>query len=257
MKFIEANIDDANIIKDIAQNTIKEIYLKYYPVEIVEFFTRYNSLDNIVKSLKSEVIYMLKDLDTVIGIGSIYKNEIRRMFILPKYQNQGFGNELFNFLENKIFEDDYTNVVLNASLPAYFMCKKHGYITIKYDEYITHSGHVLCCNKMEKNLINHKEIFCYQNYKSSINNIETLYSIKIEGKIIKGNYKDKNINGQFIGTVDNQIFIGSYQEIDLYNNIVNGRLKIINNKLDSNLLLKKYINSNSVEIQLFQTNNAV
>lgn len=257
MECVEANIDNVNIIKNIAQTTIKEIYSRYYPVEIVDFFIRYNSFDNIVKSLRTEIIYMLKDFDTVIGIGSVYKNEIRRMFILPKYQNQGFGSELLDFLENKVFENGYTNVVLDSSLSAYLMYVKKGYATIKYDEYVTHSGHVLCCNKMEKNLVSNKNLFDYQNYKSTINNIETFYSIKIEGKIIKGSYKDKNINGQFIGSVEDKVFVGSYQEIDLYGNIVNGQLKIQQSDMDTNLLLKKYVNHNLIEIKLFKTNNLI
>lgn len=61
----------------------------------------------------------------IIGTGSIRKNEICRLFILPEYQGKGYGSKLMDLLETRILEN-YPRVHVDASFPAESMYLKRG-----------------------------------------------------------------------------------------------------------------------------------
>ena len=50
MEFILAKRQDAEQVYEIVQETIKEVYPKYYLKEIVDAFSKFHNYDNIVKS---------------------------------------------------------------------------------------------------------------------------------------------------------------------------------------------------------------
>jgi len=45
MKFIKADFKDVEVIHSIVHSTIKEVYPKYYPEGVVDFFLTHHSLD--------------------------------------------------------------------------------------------------------------------------------------------------------------------------------------------------------------------
>ena len=99
--------------------------------------------------MSSEKIYLVMVQGTIIGTGSIRKNEICRLFILPEYQGKGYGSRLMDLLEARIF-DNYSKIHVDASFPAEIMYLKRGYQIISYEKIETENGDFLCYHTMEK-----------------------------------------------------------------------------------------------------------
>lgn len=73
------------------KETIQKIYPGYYPSGAVQFFLDLHSKAGIEKAMSSEEIYLVIVQGKIIGTGSIRKNEICRLFILPEYHGKGIG----------------------------------------------------------------------------------------------------------------------------------------------------------------------
>lgn len=99
--------------------------------------------------MSSEEIYLVRLHGNIIGTGSIRKNEICRLFILPKYQGKGYGNRLMDLLEARILEN-YPKVHVDASFPVESMYLKRGYQITSYKKIETENGDFLCYHTMEK-----------------------------------------------------------------------------------------------------------
>jgi len=113
-------------VYEVVHKTIEEIYPKYYPRSAVDFFHNHHSKEKMEKQLPNEVTMVLSDENKIIGIGSLFENEIRRFFILPEYQGKGYGKILLNELEKRI--DKNEKYILDSSLGAVEFYRKNGYL---------------------------------------------------------------------------------------------------------------------------------
>lgn len=159
MRIYEAKADDFETIVNIVHTTINTIYPMYYPDDVVKYFLNHHSKENIKKAMNNEKIMLVNDgSGSVVGTGTLYNNEIKRMFILPQYQGNSYGTQLLEKLEQLAIDNGHETVVLSASLPAYGLYKNRGYVPIKYNKIITEKGQVLCYNEMQKTLFSNKEL---------------------------------------------------------------------------------------------------
>lgn len=149
MNIKRAGLEDLEVVKYIVHATIKEVYPHYYPSGVVNFFLNHHSENNIQKAIETEIVLLLNIDGTIVGTGSVHKNEINRVFVLPKFQGLGYGTKLLEELED-IIEKDYSKIILDSSLPAYNLYHKHGYLPVKYEKIITSNKDVLCFHTMEK-----------------------------------------------------------------------------------------------------------
>jgi len=101
MKFIKADFKDVEVIHSIVHSTIKEVYPKYYPEGVVDFFLTHHSLENIKKAVNIEFILLIECDGEIVGTGAIYENQIKRMFVLPEFQGKGYGSMLLDRLEQQ------------------------------------------------------------------------------------------------------------------------------------------------------------
>lgn len=136
---------------DIVEETIKSVYPKYYPAGAVQFFLNLHCEERIKAAMGEEEIYLVMAGQKLVGTGSIRKNEICRLFILPEYQGKGYGSRLMDLLEKKIFQR-YPVVHIDASFPAESMYLKRGYEIVSYEKIQTENGDFLCYHIMEKKL---------------------------------------------------------------------------------------------------------
>lgn len=149
----KAEEQDFDAVKKITQDTIKEIYPKYYPQGAVRFFAGHHSDGNIMRDLKAGIVYILISDDGVpAGTVTLTDNEIDRLFVLPSYQHQGFGRALMDMAEEKI-SSSYDVIMLHASLPAKSIYLKRGYREIDYLKIDTGYGDFLCADVMQKRAI--------------------------------------------------------------------------------------------------------
>lgn len=133
----------------VVRETIQKVYPHYYPPGAVQFFLELHSEPRIKEVLFCEEIYLVLVQGNIIGTGSIRKNEICRLFILPEYQGKGYGSRLMDLLEARIFEND-PKVHVDASFPAESMYLKRGYQIISYEKIQTKNGDFLCYHTMER-----------------------------------------------------------------------------------------------------------
>lgn len=149
MEYIKATEKDLDQIVMLVQETIKTIYPKYYPKEVVDFFCELHCKDNIAKDISDGSVGIIKDNDTMVGTGCYQDNHITRVYVKPEYQGQGYGSYIMECLENKI-SLEYTSVYLDASLPASHLYETRGYQTIKHDRQNVENGVILVYEVMEK-----------------------------------------------------------------------------------------------------------
>ena len=152
--FLESDIelklaDCPEQVAAIVRETIQKVYSHYYPSGAVQFFLDLHSETRVEGVMSYEEIYLAVVQGNIIGTGSIRKNEICRLFILPEYQGKGYGSRLMELLETRIFEN-YPKVHVDASFPAESMYLKRGYQIISYEKIETENGDFLCWHTMEK-----------------------------------------------------------------------------------------------------------
>ena len=153
LKYIKATQKDAEVIFNLVQDTIKTVYPKYYPKEVVDFFCQLHSQDNILNDIKAGSVGILLKENIILGTGSYKDNHITRVYVSPKFQKQGFGSYIMQCLENEI-STKYNTVYLDASLPASHLYETRGYKTVEHKKWAVENGVVLVYEIMEKTLNN-------------------------------------------------------------------------------------------------------
>lgn len=151
-EYIQALSKDVEVILDIVQSSIKNVYPRYYPKEVVDFFLDLHCRDNISRDIDDGLVGMLVVDGICVGTGCYRDNHITRVYVKPEYQGKGHGSYIMNCLETTISKK-YEKSVLDASLPASHLYEKRGYSTIEHCRYSVDSGVVLVYEVMEKLLI--------------------------------------------------------------------------------------------------------
>lgn len=151
LNYIKATKENAEEIYKLVQNTITTIYPKYYPKEVVDFFCRLHSKENIEKDIESGNVGMLMDGVQLVGTGSCRDDHITRVYVDPAFQRRGYGSYIMQVLEDEIALR-YDAAYLDASLPASHMYEKRGYVTVRHDRWEVENGGVLVYEIMRKNI---------------------------------------------------------------------------------------------------------
>ena len=151
MEYKKATLQESESIYEMVQTTIKTVYPKYYPEEVVDFFCEHHSLENILRDIENGVVGVLIDNDRMVGTGCYQNNHITRVYVLPEFQGRGYGSFIMEQLED-IIAVEYDKVFLDASLPACHLYEKRGYQTIRHDRWDVENGVVLVYEIMEKEL---------------------------------------------------------------------------------------------------------
>jgi GNAT superfamily N-acetyltransferase len=149
MEYVKAISSDEEQIFDLVQRTIKSVYPKYYPKEVVDFFCELHSRENIAGDIASGAVGVLRNENEIVGTGSYQDNHITRVYVAPEHQKQGYGSYIMQCLENEI-SLNYDTVYLDASLPASQMYEKRGYRTIKHQQWSVENDVILVYEIMEK-----------------------------------------------------------------------------------------------------------
>lgn len=152
MSIIRAQEFDFNIVKEITHTTIAEIYPHYYSNGAVTFFLNHHNDENIKNDISNQNTFLCYDLkQNVVGTVTIKKNEISRLFVLPKYQGNGYGKELMEYAEILIAKH-FDEIILDASLSAKSIYLKRGYKEIEYHAIKTENNDYLCYDIMKKQI---------------------------------------------------------------------------------------------------------
>ncbi|KMZ55784.1 GNAT family N-acetyltransferase [Dorea sp. D27] len=153
MEYVKATEKDIDQISMIVQDTIRDVYPKYYPKEVVDFFCELHCKKNISKDIKNGLVGMLRNDNMIVGTGCYKDNHITRVYVKPEFQGKGYGSFIMQCLENQI-SLQYDTVYLDASLPASHLYEKRGYRTIKHERLNVEKGRILVYEVMMKLLRN-------------------------------------------------------------------------------------------------------
>jgi len=150
MAIRKAELSDLETVKQISEITISEIYSHYYPKGAVEFFLEWHNENSIINDIKSDRVFVcIGKEQNIVGTVTIKENEISRLFVLPKYQKNGYGREMLDYAEKIIFEK-YTEIVLDCAFPAKKIYLKRGYKESDYNIIKTNYNDFLCYDTMIK-----------------------------------------------------------------------------------------------------------
>jgi len=137
----------------VVHKTIEEIYPKYYPRKAVDFFHNLHSKENMLEKLPKEYTKIIMDDGKIIGTGSANENDIGRFFILPGYQNKGYGKLLLKELEAEVIRKGYKTITLASSLGAVFFYKSCGFKYHDYKIIEVEDNENLCYLEMVKEIV--------------------------------------------------------------------------------------------------------
>lgn len=149
MEIVLAGIEQKDRIKYITHETIHAIYPHYYAKGAVDFFLAHHCSENIEHDIRMQSVYVINDGENTVGTVTIKDNEVCRLFVLPEYQHNGFGQALLDFAEQMVSEQ-WREVIVDASLSAKCLYKKRGYSEIEYHRIATDNGDFLCYDVMKK-----------------------------------------------------------------------------------------------------------
>ena len=143
------NLENLQRVYDVVQHTIKTVYPKYYPMEVVDFFCELHSKAAIKRDIENGYVGVLKIDGNIIATGCFVDNHITRVYVLPKHQKLGYGTFIIKNIEAQISKN-YNKAYLDASLPAAALYEKLGFCTIKHERYPVENGVILAYEIMEK-----------------------------------------------------------------------------------------------------------
>lgn len=150
MSIEKAKLSDVEIVYEITETTIKNIYPHYYAKGAVEFFLEHHSKSSIANDVQSGRVFLCYDSEqNAVGTVTLKDNEICRLFVLPEYQKRGFGQELLDYAETLVFKE-HNEIILDASLPAKRIYRKRGYQETESNIIHVKYGDFLCYDVMRK-----------------------------------------------------------------------------------------------------------
>lgn len=225
MRYEKATLKEAQEIYELVQETVRMVYPKYYPHEVVEFFCGHHSKENIIKDIENGAVGVLRMDGKIVGTGSYEGNHITRVYVLPRYQGQGYGSFIMQCLENEIAKE-HTYAQLDASLPASHMYEQRGYSTYWHQRIWVGDGVVLVYEVMVKDLPQEKEEMLYEgkcfvpvsNSENGEVDGSTIFEYHQKGNVVWASYSGKDIiKGELVGTVS------ANGELDFYYHHLNAR----------------------------------
>ena len=204
-----ATTEDLQAVYDVVQHTIKTIYPKYYPTEVVDFFCEHHSKEAISKDIENGDVSVLKIDGKIVATGCFVENHITRVYVLPKHQKKGYGTFIVKNIEEQIC-GSYDRAYLDASLPAAALYEKLGFSTIKHERYPVENGVILVYEVMGKELckattdINYdgRKFIPKMNSENGEVSEQTVFAYHQRGNLLWAEYSGGDIwKGSLIGTV--------------------------------------------------------
>ena len=120
-------------VAGLVERTVREIYPRFYPGGIVDFFV-YHHRPEVIRSDIDEGLVYVSELDgEIVGTVTLRRDRIDRLFVPPEHQGRGYGKQLMLFSEETIFSA-YEHAFVDAALPSVKMYHRNGYITVEYGE---------------------------------------------------------------------------------------------------------------------------
>jgi len=143
---------DLSALKTLVHKTITTCYPGHYGPEAVHFFIDYHNEEAILRDAEQGHTIMLDKASRILGTGTLVGDEIKRVFVDPVFQKQGFGRRIMQYLEGAAARTGIGVVKLDASLPSKAFYDRLGYVTVGPAFLPVENGQRLDFFKMQKAL---------------------------------------------------------------------------------------------------------
>lgn len=139
--------EDAYSVLQIRQNNLKQTDSKDYPGHIIQKMIETLTCEKLVEISKdpNRVILVAVANSKVVGSASLYKDNVRLMFVDPNFHHKGIGKELLSKIENIAREKGIATLSLMSSLPAKGFYERFGFV--KYGTETNERGPVILMSK--------------------------------------------------------------------------------------------------------------
>lgn len=143
---------DLAALKALVHKTIATCYPSRYCTEAVRFFLDYHDAAAILRDAQEGRTIVLDKASRILGTGTLVGGEIKRVFVDPTFQKQGFGRRIVQHLEEAADRRGVQTVKLDASLPSQVFYERLGYVTTQTAFLPVENGQRLDFFKMQKTL---------------------------------------------------------------------------------------------------------
>ena len=130
-RFVES---DAAAVQDIIHRGLREVNIKDYPIELIEEYCKYFTLEKIQSQADSANMYVAVAGDKVVGTGSIApywgsltESILLTIYILPEYIGKGVGTLIIKTLEQDEYFLRANRIEIPSSVTAVKFYEKMGY----------------------------------------------------------------------------------------------------------------------------------
>jgi GNAT superfamily N-acetyltransferase len=223
----QANAEDLEEIIDLVHKTTLYSYSKDYSKEAIDYFIEYHSPENIGHDIESGFALVLVQDDLVVSTGTLLGTNIRRVFTLPQYQGQGFGNKVMESLENEAKNRNLNFLDLHSSLPGKTFYDNRKYNTLHFCKIPVENNLTLDYYRMAKMVqkateepfanLNNREFRVIINEGPGAEvNEETVFTFYQNGGLVMGKYAGGRIReGEIIGCIDGNKFSFQYEQLNV------------------------------------------
>jgi GNAT superfamily N-acetyltransferase len=139
--------EDANRVLEIRNTNLKRADSKDYPEHIIQRMIATLTSERLVELSKDpdRVILVAVSNAKIVGTSSLYKDDVRLMFVDPDFHRCGIGKELLGKIESIAREKGIKKLSLKSALPAEVFYTRFGFV--KYGTETNEMGPVILMTK--------------------------------------------------------------------------------------------------------------
>lgn len=247
-KIEKFNKNDLDELHSLIIDTVKKCYFEYYPKEAVDYFVSYLNKDDIENESKNNFVIVLKINNKIIGTGTLIDTHIKRVFINPISQGNGYGKIIMNTLEEEAKKKGYKIVELHSSLYAKRFYDSIGYKMFKIGKVVVENNEILYFQRMAKSLshnktdnildLNNKKFKVIKNAGEDIEvNENTIFKFYQNNELVYAEYNGGKVKyGEMFGIIENNSINFYYEQENLSGrknkgNSVDKIIKLNNNRI--------------------------
>jgi len=123
--------DIQNIVK-LHKEVVSTTNSKIYPQHVINAWLDQITVENVTGQLECSEWYLSKCDDRIVGFVqfSVDAGYLYQINVLPKFQNKGFGSNLFEFVEGEFRKAGKSEIKIYSTLNALGFYKKMGFLEL-------------------------------------------------------------------------------------------------------------------------------
>lgn len=122
---------DANVVSKLIRKNDLEVAVKFYPKKVVIARLKEITPAKILKKSLKRICYVADENKKIIGYISLSGNEIKKLFVLPKFHKKGIGRKLLSKIEKIAKKKDIKKLILYSNFYTEEFYKKCGFRRLK------------------------------------------------------------------------------------------------------------------------------